>query len=123
MSQKTRKSRRSNPQSTTADTGVGKFQKNSLTKEIFVDPQLERPLLLILHRGWVEARLLALGQKHQQLFELADAMEQLPWLVNNWKDEHLEAIRGNLKTYEDKYLGSRFDYLRYLDSDSPFSGS
>jgi len=81
--------------------------------------ELERRLLLILHRGWVEARLLAQGQKHQQLFDLADALEPVPGYMDRWEEEHLEAIRFNLKTYRQKHPGSSFDYLRYLDVDPP----
>ena len=43
---------------------------------------LQRRLLFILHRGLVDARLLALGGNHAQLFDLADALEPLPgWLA------------------------------------------
>ena len=81
--------------------------------------ELQRRLLFIVHRGLVEARLLAQAKKHEQLFDLADALEPLPSYMDNWQDSNLEAIRFNLKTYQQKYPSPSFDYLRYLDVDPP----
>jgi len=81
--------------------------------------ELQRRLLFIIHRGLVEARLLAQAQKHQQLFDLTDALEPIPGYMDRWEESHLEAIRFNLKIYRQKYPDSTFDYLRYLDVDSP----
>jgi hypothetical protein len=81
--------------------------------------ELRRRLLFILHRGLVEARLLAQAQKHQQLFDLADALEPLPGYMDGWEGQYLKAIRFNLETYQGKYPGLSFDYLRYLDVDPP----
>ena len=80
-------------------------------------PELARRLLYIIHRGFVEARLLALGACHQQLFDLADALENFSSYVDNWDDEYLELIRFNLRTYQDKYPGLTFDYQANLDRD------
>jgi hypothetical protein len=77
----------------------------------------QRRLLFILHRGLVEARLLAQAKSDQQLFNLADALESIPSYIDNWEDSHLEIIRFNLKAYRDKYPSPSFDYLRYLDID------
>lgn len=77
---------------------------------------IHRRLLYIIHRGFVEARLLALGERHQQLFDLADALENLPCYLDDWNDEHMELIRFNLKTYQDKYPGISFDYLANLET-------
>jgi hypothetical protein len=63
----------------------------------------------------MEARLLALGERHQQLFDLADALENFSSYVDNWDDEYLELIRSNLQTYQDKYPDLAFDYLANLD--------
>jgi len=79
--------------------------------------ELKRRLLFIMHRGLVEARLLAQAQKHQQVFDLADALEPLPGYIEDSETNHLEAIRFNLKTYREKYPSPSFDYLRYLDID------
>jgi hypothetical protein len=81
--------------------------------------ELQRRLLFILHRGLVEARLLAQAKKHQQLFDLADALEPIPGYMDRWEEQHLKAIRFNLKTYREKHPSSSFDYLRYLDVDPP----
>jgi hypothetical protein len=80
-------------------------------------PELVRRLLYIIHRGFVEARLLALGERHQQLFDLADALENFSSYVDHWEDDHLDMIRFNLKTYQDKYPGVSFDYLANLERD------
>ena len=83
---------------------------------------LESRLLYILHWGLVEARNLALGGRNEQIHDLADALETLPGELQNGKEDSLEAIRFNLQTYEDKYRGQSFEYLKYLDEkDSPIS--
>jgi hypothetical protein len=81
-------------------------------------PELGRRLLYIVHRGFVEARLLALGQRYQQLFDLTDALENFTSYVDHWEDDHLQLIRLNLKTYQEKYAGVlTYDYLATLDVD------
>ena len=82
-------------------------------------PELHRRLLFILHRGLVEARLLAQSQKHEQLFDLTDALEPLPSYIDNWEDNHIGAIRFNLEKYRKKYPSPSFDYMRYLETDPP----
>jgi hypothetical protein len=39
---------------------------------------------VILQRSFVELRNLALAQAFQQLYDLADAFEALPTLLENW---------------------------------------
>jgi hypothetical protein len=77
----------------------------------------QRRLLFILHRGLVEARLLAQGKKMDQLFDLADTLEIIPGFADRWEDRNIEAVRFALKNYRDKYPSLSFDYLRYLDVD------
>ena len=85
-----------------------------------MNPQeLQWRLLFIMHRGFVEARLLAQAQKYQQIFDLADALEPIPSYMYRWEDQHLEAIRFNLRTYQNKHPNSSFDYLRHLEHDPP----
>jgi hypothetical protein len=81
-------------------------------------PDLAKRLLFILHRGLVQARNLALCEGNQQLADLADALEILPGLIDDWKDGHLELVRAILKTYQEKYPGSPYDYLAELESDA-----
>ena len=81
--------------------------------------ELNRRLLFILHRGLVEARLVAQAKKPEQLFDLTDALESLPSYMDSWDDRHLETIRFNLRKYREKYPSPSFDYLRYLDVDPP----
>jgi hypothetical protein len=82
-----------------------------------MEKNIERRLLYILHRGLVEARLLAQTKQYDQLFDLADALEPLPGYMDRWEDQHLESIRFNLKTYKEEHPCSSFDYLRYLEVD------
>lgn len=79
---------------------------------------IERRLLFILHRAFVEARLLAQAGKMQQVYDLADALEPLPGWIASWKDEHLEAVRTNLETYASKYPDA-FRYLDFIDQHDP----
>jgi hypothetical protein len=76
--------------------------------------ELKKRLLFILHRAFIEARLLAQAKNHSQLFALVDAVEEIPAYLTRWEDSHLEAIRFNLKTYQDRYQQGRFDYLPFL---------
>lgn len=76
-------------------------------------------LLFILHRGWIEARLLAQGQRWQQLYDLTDALEPLPAALTRWNDDELDATRFNLTAYETKYPDTTFQYVRYLDLTAP----
>lgn len=80
---------------------------------------LENRVLFILHWGLVEARNLALCGKHQQISDLADALETLPSELHEWKQDSLESIRFNLKTYQEKYRGESYDYLKYLEREDP----
>jgi hypothetical protein len=84
-----------------------------------MNEELKRRLLFIVHRGLVEARLLAQAKKPEQLFDLVDALEPMPGYLDNWNDGHLEIIRFNLTKYRSKYANPSFDYPRYLDVDPP----
>jgi hypothetical protein len=82
-----------------------------------VNEELQRRLLFIVHRGLVEARLLAQARNCAQIFDLTDALEPIPGYMTDWEDSHLESIRFNLKKYRDAYPSASFDYLRYLEVD------
>ena len=79
---------------------------------------LFRKICYILHRGLVESRLLAMQAKHQQLFDLSDALEPIPGFIPDWTEECLDMIRSNLQTYQSKYPPSTFDYISVLDMDA-----
>lgn len=79
---------------------------------------LQRRLLFLLHRAWVEARLLAIGQKTQQVQDLADAFEQLPGWLSAWQPEYLDHLRENLTLYRSKYPES-FEYIDFIDKHEP----
>ena len=83
--------------------------------------QIKRRLLFILHQAFVEARLLALAKKHEQLHDLADAMELIPGMMKDWNESRLGEIRELLKTYQTKHREWRFDYLSRLDDQEPFA--
>ncbi len=76
-------------------------------------------LLFILHRGFVEARLLAGANRNKQVFDLADALELIPGMLKDWHDGDLEKIRFLLKTYQDKYPGWGFNFLARLSDQDP----
>ncbi len=76
---------------------------------------VKRRLLYMLHLGFVETRSLALAQRHQQLFDLADAMELLPGAIDAPTAEQLELIRSSLRGYKGKHPEAAFEYLKYLD--------
>lgn len=80
-------------------------------------PEMARRLLYIIHLGFVEARLLALGGQHQQLFDLADALENFSSYVDHWEEDFGELIRFNLRTYQEKYPRVSFNYLAKLEGD------
>jgi hypothetical protein len=86
---------------------------------IALQTDVARRVLYILHSGLVEARNLAMSGKTQQLFDLADALETLPGELNEWKEDSLESIRFNLRTYQDRYRGQSNDHLKYLDREEP----
>jgi hypothetical protein len=76
---------------------------------------LLRKLHYILHRSYIEARNLALGQHHQQLFDLADYFELIPFMLDNLDETGLARIRGFLGGYQTKYPASATNYVYLLD--------
>lgn len=76
-------------------------------------------LLFILHRAWIEARMLAQREAWGQLYDLTDAIETLPAAITRWTEQELEATRFNLIAYETKYPENPFQYSQYLDLTSP----
>lgn len=76
-------------------------------------------LLFILHRGFVEARLLAGANRSKQVFDLADALELIPGMLKDWYDGDLEQVRALLKTYQDKYPVGGFDFIARLSDQDP----
>jgi hypothetical protein len=78
---------------------------------------LLRKMCYIFHRGFVEARLLALQKKDEQAHDLADAFEVVPGCLPDWNEESLALVRSYLEPYEKKYGPLAFDYLSILDMD------
>ena len=72
-------------------------------------------LLYILHRGLTEIRNLALNSGNEQIADLADALEILPGMIENWNQEQSEMAHFVLQAYQNKYPGRAYDYVGELD--------
>jgi len=79
---------------------------------------LFRKLCYIFHRGFVEARHLAMQKQADQARDLADAFEIMPGYLPDWNEDSLDLIRSHLHAYQDKYGKTSFDYLSVLDMDN-----
>lgn len=90
-------------------------------EEIMNEPpdDIKLRLLFILHRGFVEARLLAGANKSNQIFDLADTLELIPGMLKDWHEGNLEQVRSLLKTYQEKYPVGGFDFLARLGDQPP----
>jgi hypothetical protein len=76
---------------------------------------LLRKLHYILHQSFIEARNLALGRNHQQLFDLADYFELIPPMLDHLDETGLARIRDLLTGYQTKYPTSAKNYTNVLD--------
>ena len=79
------------------------------------EPCLRKRLQYILHWGFVEARILALDGRSEQIAELADAMEILPQYLDECDEDGLEMIRFVLQNYQSKFPLSNYSYLDILE--------
>lgn len=77
-----------------------------------------RQLLFILHRGLGDARNLSLGPNSQQIFHLADALENIPLHLIRPCASSLDEIERDLATYAQKYPDS-FPYRTVLNWQIP----
>jgi len=82
-------------------------------------PVIQRKLLRILHRAFVQARNLAMRGDGQELYDLADTFELLPELMARWDETTLDRIRSILAEYESSHPQSGYEYLSLLDGDDP----
>jgi hypothetical protein len=80
-----------------------------------IQPDLSQRLLYVLHLGFVETRLLALENRLQQVYDLADVMEVLPSLLCQGEQEARSKMLSLLQGYREKHPDSTFDYSKYLD--------
>ena len=93
----------------------------SLTDHAPVNQASLKKQEMILHRGFVEIRNLALRKAYQQIFDLADTFEIIPAMMENWEEGNLDRVRALLQEYQDKYPGFAFDYVSMLNmSDDKF---
>jgi hypothetical protein len=79
-------------------------------------PELAERLAYILYQAWCEARFYA--HDAQRIFDLADAIHNLPALLVNCTEGWLTAQREDLVRYCAKYPSAR-DYVRYMDGEIP----
>lgn len=83
-------------------------------------PEVAHRVLFILHKGLSDLRYLAKGGKNEQAYELADTLENIPGLLVNWKDGHLQKIEQQLQAYQSKYRDVSWqDYAKYIARESP----
>jgi hypothetical protein len=69
----------------------------------------------ILHLSLVEIRNLARSDVREQIHDLADTVEFLPFLLLRWDDEQANLVRPSLCQYETKYPRSAGRYTCILD--------
>lgn len=72
-------------------------------------------LLIVLHTACSEIRRFSQIGASQRVYDLADAVESIPERMLHWRPEYCESIREALRSYQEKYSGSGFDYLSLLD--------
>ena len=77
----------------------------------------ERRLLFIIHRAWVESRLLCMAGRVDQARDLADALELVPGAILRPRAEDLAVIRFSLGDYQARHAGRCFDYVAILDGE------
>ena len=82
---------------------------------------LARRIPYLLHVGCVELRNLALGQApHQQIADLADALETLPrFLRDDISEDDWSLVRFVVENYNAHYPHSGWRLFRGLDYDPP----
>ena len=82
---------------------------------------LTRRIAYLLHCGCVVIRNLALGgASHQQIADLADALELLPrYLGDDVSDENWVMVRFVIENYNSHYPDSGWRLVRCLDNDPP----
>jgi hypothetical protein len=78
---------------------------------------VQRRLLRILHRAFVQARNLALKEDCPQLYDLADTFELVPELMAHWDETTLDRIHSILAEYESGHPQSGYEYLSLLEGD------
>ena len=75
-------------------------------------------LLYLLHRGLVEIRNLCLSHNTKQAADLADALELIPGMLNNWREGCPDEIADIFARYQNKYPESGFNFVERFRSQS-----
>ena len=101
--------------------GLARIAAGSIKVNVMNQPpgDLTKRLLYILHYGLADIRSLALGAGHEQIADLADALEILPGIIDHWEEDRADLIHFVLRNYQDKYPGRAFDYSAHIERDAP----
>ena len=83
-----------------------------------MNSEIKHRLLFVLHRAWIESRLLSRQGNCEQAEELADLMEIVPGIIAYQKEEDLKILKEGLAAYV-KRFESRFDYPAALELEPP----
>lgn len=78
-------------------------------------PEVMRRLLFVLNHGLSQIRNLAVGEGHDEIAELADALKTLPRMIDNWEDESADLLHFVLANYQKKFPGRAFDYVAHAE--------
>jgi hypothetical protein len=76
-------------------------------------PDYRERLLFVLHRGWGEARNCC--ELTKQVFDLADAMHNIPCYLAKPLEGYWELILDDLRRYHAKWPNSSTDFVLYLE--------
>jgi hypothetical protein len=63
---------------------------------------------------------MALGAGHEESAELADALEILPRMIDEWDESQADMLHFVLANYQSKFPGRAFDYVAHAEQyDAP----
>lgn len=75
---------------------------------------LAAKIRVILQRAFIEARNLALARNAVQCYDLADAFEVVPVLLDGPEETCVADLERILSAYQRKYPDTAYDYLSIL---------
>lgn len=83
-------------------------------------PEVMRRLLFVLNHGLSHIRNLAVGDGHDEIAELADALKTLPRMIDNWDDASADLVHIVFSNYQSRFPGRAFNYLAHAEQyDAP----
>ena len=78
---------------------------------------IQNKLLHIVHLVCSDIRRLSLTASTRQIYDMADAIEFVPQVLMNWRQEALSTIESVLTNLQKKYPDLGQKYTRILDMD------